>query len=133
MTTRPAVVAVVDDDAAMCRAMGRMIEVVGMVPRLYPSAEAMLGSAPEAIDCLVVDLHLPGMNGIELAERFDGAVPVIFMSASEDAEARIGALPGGPRTLLAKPFTGEELLETLERTVGAAHPELAPRSRRRDA
>jgi DNA-binding response OmpR family regulator len=130
MTARPAVVLVVEDDAGMSRAMARMIELAGMVALVYPSAEAMLANAPQTIDCAVLDVQLPGIDGIALAERLPHAVPVIFVSASDEAESRVRALPGAPRVFLAKPFSGQALIEALERLLGERDGERSLRSRR---
>lgn len=113
MTAPRPVVVIVDDDAAMVRAIARMVELAGMAPVVFPSAESMLEAAPEAIDCVIADVHLPGMDGIELAQRLDASIPLILVSASEEAEERVRAMPRAPRLFLSKPFPARSLLETL--------------------
>jgi two-component system response regulator FixJ len=130
MTPRPVVV-VVDDDPGMSRAIARMVEVARMTPVVFASAEAMLGSAPEAIDCVIADVHLPGMDGIELLQRLDASIPVILVSASEEAEDRVRALPGRPRPFLAKPFAARALLDLLSLVMRRPDRDEAQSQRRR--
>ena len=113
MNERRPVVVIVDDDPAMARAIARMVEVAGMAPVAFPSAEAMLEAAPGVIDCVIADVHMPGMDGIELAARLDASIPLILLSASEEAEERVRAMPRAPRLFLSKPFPAQSLLETL--------------------
>ena len=120
MTASRPVVVIVDDDPGMVRAMARMVELAGYAPVVFASAESMLESAPGAIDCVIADVHLPGIDGIELAGRLEDSVPVILVSASEEAESRVRAMPGPPRVFLPKPFPAQSLLETLSRMIGGA-------------
>lgn len=117
MVRRPVVV-IVDDDAGMVRAIARMVEIAGMAPVGFASAESMLQAAPATIDCVIADVHLPGMDGIELAGRLGASIPLILVSASEEAEERVRAMPGAPPVFLPKPFPAQQLLETLSRMVG---------------
>ena len=113
---QPPLVIVVDDDPGMSRAMGRMIETAGMTPVLYRSAEAMLDGGRHDAACVVIDVHLPGMDGFQLYERLAARgdrAPVVFVSASEDAEQDARARAGHSVTFLAKPFSGLALLERL--------------------
>jgi len=120
--SQPPVVIVVDDDAGMSRAMARMIEAGGMTAMLYGSAEAMLADAREA-DCIVIDVQLPGMDGFQLYEALasrGSRVPVVFISASEEAEARARELEDPLVTFVAKPLSGRALLETLKSVLDEA-------------
>jgi len=126
--SRP-VVAIVDDDPGTVRAIARMVELAGYVPVVFTSAESMLESAPAVVDCVIADVHLPGIDGIELAGRLEDSVPVILVSASEEAESRVRAMPGPPRVFLPKPFPAQSLLETLSRMIGAEGGEAAARRR----
>lgn len=131
MTEPRPVVVVVDDDPGMGRAIGRMVELAGMSPIVYASAEAMLETPPERMDCVVVDVHLPGMDGLQLCEQVPAGTPVLLMSASEEAEERVRALPGEPRAFLAKPFGAQAMLAALERLLGEADRDAEPPRRRR--
>ena len=115
--SQPPVVIVVDDDPGMSRAMARMIELGGMTPLLFPSAEAMLADRCDGAACIVIDVQLPGMDGLELHEMLvarGDRTPVLFVSASEEAEARAHDATGSPAAFLAKPFSGLALLERLK-------------------
>ena len=126
MNAERPVVVVVDDDAGMTRAIARMVELADMTPVSFPSAESMLESAPRAIDCAIIDVHLPGMDGIELAHRLAGAVPVILVSGSEEAEERVRSLQGPPQAFLPKPFPMQSLLEALKRLIEEPLPREGP-------
>jgi len=119
---RPPLVIVVDDDPGMGRAMARMIEAGGMTPRVYDSAEAMLDAERDSAACLVIDVQLPGMDGIELYHALAARgerLPVVFVSASENAQSRASELDGSLVTFLAKPFSGLALLDQVKAMLAA--------------
>ena len=91
------VVAVVEDDAAMRKSIGRLLDASGYATEVFASAEELLQSAVVDIAVgLVLDIHLPGMSGIELRRHLRAAgskVPVIFITAFDDDATREEALP----------------------------------------
>ena len=91
-TPHPSYVAVVDDDESLCRSFGRLLRAAGMQPITYASAEAFLADTKHPpFDCLVLDIQLGGMSGIELAQRLTaegGHPPFIFITAHDDTETR---------------------------------------------
>lgn len=107
-------IAVVDDDESVRQGLANLISSVGYEAELYASAEEFLAS-PEAdgAACLVLDLRMPGMSGLELQRRLaahsDGP-PVIIITAHGDDEARAEALAAGAVAFLNKPFKEETLL-----------------------
>jgi FixJ family two-component response regulator len=112
-------VAVVDDDENICRSFGRFLRAAGMQPITYDSAESFLADTkhPE-FSCLVLDIQLGGMSGIELARRLaavGGRTPVIFITAHDDPEARSAAEALGCAAYFRKTDSGEEVLETIRR------------------
>ena len=114
------VVAVVDDDASFRKAMGRLVRLWGFRTATFASAEEYLQMGVST-DCIVLDLHLEGMTGLELqcllsAER--KAVPIIFVTAMDDPVARTRALNAGAVAYLEKPFDESRLLEVLEAVTG---------------
>jgi CheY-like chemotaxis protein len=118
-----AVVLVVDDDESMCRAIVRILEAGGMRARAFHSAEALLAAGTHDADALVIDVHLPGIDGFALYERLramGGGYPAVFVSALEEAGERARALAGPPSAFLAKPFSGQALLELLQRVMARA-------------
>jgi FixJ family two-component response regulator len=112
----PPLVVVVDDDASFRRAVGRLIRLWGFRTSTFPSAEEFLRLGVHT-DCIVLDLHLEGMSGLELQsvllER-KNVIPIIFISAMDDADARRRALDAGAAAYLEKPFDDHRLLEVLQ-------------------
>ena len=107
-------IAVVDDDESVRQGLANLISSVGYEAELYASAEEFL-AFPEAGEaaCLVLDLRMPGMSGLELQRRLaahSGGPPVIIITAHGDDEARAEALAAGAVAFLNKPFKEETLL-----------------------
>jgi FixJ family two-component response regulator len=112
-------VAVVDDDPSVLRGIGRLLEAHGYVTQVFDSAEKFL-SEDTARDarCLVLDIHLGGMSGIDLRRQLHalGAdIPVIFVSATDDPAARADALDAGCIAFLQKPFTARSLVDAIQK------------------
>lgn len=113
MSELPARIALVDDDASMRRSVGNLLASIGIEVESYASAEAFLAARFAGIDCLVLDLKLPGINGLELLERLRASHPdlrVILLTAHGDAETRRRALGLGAVAFLSKPFRTEDLV-----------------------
>ena len=108
-------IAVVDDDASFRRAVGRLARLWGFRTWTFASAEEYLRIAVPT-DCLVLDLHLEGMSGLELqallSAQGDG-VPIVFVSAMDDPTARKRAMDAGAVAFIDKPFEEARLLEVL--------------------
>ena len=115
-------VAVVDDDESLCRSLGRLLRVAGLQPITYLSAEAFLGDTKHPqFDCLVLDVQLGGMSGIELQRRLVGQgnpPPVIFITAHDDPEARVQAQAAGCAAYFRKTDSGNEIIEAIRGAVG---------------
>ena len=114
-------VAIVDDDDSMRDALQGLLKAVGFSSRAFESAEAFLGSGHQReTACLIADIRMPGMSGLELQARLkqeECTVPIIFITAYEDAEVRAQAMKGGAVELLAKPFDHQLLLKILRGTL----------------
>ena len=111
----PLVVAVVEDDAPARRALGRLLQAAGFEPVLFESAEAYI-EASAAPTCIIVDVHLPGMSGIELQQRLRAAGPVppiIVTTASRDTVVRERAQQNGCAAFFWKPVDGSTLTATI--------------------
>ena len=108
----------VDDDFRLRESLKSLVESAGYAAAVYSSAEEFLQSGALAgAACLITDVRMPGMNGIELQRRIRlerPELPVIFISAHQDDEARERALDEGAIRFLYKPFDGAELLRTIE-------------------
>ncbi len=114
-------VAVVDDDENLCRSFARLLRAAHMQPITYPSAEAFLADTKHPqFDCLVIDIQLPGMSGLELQKRLAAAGtvgPVIFISAHDDLQAREQAHAAGCAGYLRKTDPGNEVLQAIRRVI----------------
>src|SRR5215475_15575560 len=110
-------ISVVDDDPSMTRMLCRVIKAAGLSVDTFGSAEEFLDSdASRLSDCLILDMNLPGMSGLELQQRLNASrleVPIIFMSAQADEATQLRALKAGAVGFLRKPFSIESLLATL--------------------
>jgi FixJ family two-component response regulator len=108
----------VDDDFRLRESLKSLVESAGYAASVYSSAEEFLQSGTLAgASCLVTDVRMPGMDGVELQRRIRlerPELPVIFISAHQDDEARKRALDDGATKFLYKPFDGAELLRTIE-------------------
>ncbi len=114
----PPLIAVVDDDEAMRHALSELLEVIAMDCRTFERAEAFLASyAPGTFDCLVTDLRMPGMNGVELLQELKArksSLPVIVVTSSVEAESRKQAVESGAFAYLVKPVSDELLIRYLK-------------------
>ncbi|MGA8052670.1 MAG: response regulator [Burkholderiales bacterium] len=112
-------VVLVDDNASLRRALARTVRLAGFEVAAFQSVEAMLAHGrPERDDCLVLDVDLPGIGGIEFKRRLVGAgldLPTIFITALEPAEVAESVAELSPVAVLYKPFSKEDLLEAIER------------------
>ena len=111
-------VAVVDDDVSVRKSLGRLIRSVRLDVRAFASAEEFLNSAPHLKpDCLILDVGLPGMSGIELHRHLlalRSNVPIIFITAhGSDERARLEAASDWTVAYFIKPFSGDELLDAV--------------------
>jgi FixJ family two-component response regulator len=115
------VIAIVDDDESFLQATISFVRSLGYLAAAFPSADAFLNSnAVENTDCLIMDLQMPGMSGIELQNYLlaqGNRVPVIFVTAFPETEARGDALRAGAVGFLGKPFGDENLISCLNKAL----------------
>ncbi len=116
-------VAVVDDDASLCRSFSRLLRMAGFQPITYASAEALLEDAKRPrFDCLVLDIQLEGMSGVELRQRLAAVkdpTPVIFVTAYDEPEVRSRALAAGCAGYFRKTDPSDKVLDAIRRAVGS--------------
>ena len=116
MPNEPPIIVVVEDDASMRQALERILQAGGFTAVSFASGEAAL-EADAAADCLVLDIHLPGMSGFELYRRLalaGKALPGIFITARDEPAVRDEAERlGGAGSYLPKPFSGRDLLDAI--------------------
>jgi two-component system, LuxR family, response regulator FixJ len=124
--TQP-VIAIVDDDPAICRALSRLLQTVGWQAVAFSSAEAFLQSGVQKPPhCLVLDVRLPGMTGLELVERLvaDGAsFPIIIITGHADAQVHMRAIQAGAVAYLRKPVDEQDFLQAIRHSLGPQLPE----------
>jgi FixJ family two-component response regulator len=115
------VISVIDDDRSFRRATARLINSLGHAVASFASAEEFLGSGRlDETACLISDVHMPGMDGIELQNRLraEGCrVPIIFITGYSEAKARQRALASGAVAFLDKPFRDDELISYLDQAL----------------
>ena len=115
--TKPALVAIVDDDDSVRGALQGLMKEVGFSARAFASAEEFLESGQQQqTACLIADIRMPGMSGLELQAKLNAEhcrIPTIFITAHGDEKMRMQALRAGAVEFLAKPFDDEALLESV--------------------
>jgi len=115
--TKPKLVAILDDDELMRGALQGLLKAVGLPAQAFASAEEFLKSEQrQQIACLIADIRMPGMSGLELQAELNNErcrIPIIFITAHGDEKMRMQALRAGAVEFLAKPFDDEVLLESV--------------------
>ena len=118
---RQALVAVVDDDESVRTAIGSLFRSMGSRTELFGGGEDFLSSPNlREFSCLVLDVQMPGMDGLELQLRLAAAshpIPIIFVTAYGDEKKRARALRGGAVSFLSKPFSEDALLEAVKSAI----------------
>src|SRR5262245_27961064 len=121
--TEPAIV-IVDDDESVCSAMDRLLRSLGMDTDMFTSGDEFIKYIETVRafcpDCVVIDVQMQGMNGLEVQQvlvRSKTPLPVIFITANNQANVRERALQAGAVAFLPKPFDGEVFVKTLNRAL----------------
>lgn len=125
MSQKPdAIVYVVDDDAAILKSLGLLLRSEGYTVRTCASAQEFLSAYdPEHPGCVVLDVRMPGMGGLELQSELEArgiSVPVIIMTGHGDVPMAVRAMRAGARDFIEKPFTNERLLERVREALQAS-------------
>jgi FixJ family two-component response regulator len=125
-------IVVVDDDRSIRNAMQDLLNSAGFRTSTFEDAKSFLRSARANVACLITDMRMPGMTGLELHEQLatsGNGIPTIIVTAHPDELTRQRARQAGVASYLAKPFPPDELLETVRKTlVDAAASRVIPRS-----
>jgi|ERR1700737_884015 FixJ family two-component response regulator len=110
-------VAILDDDDSVRSALQGLLKAVGLPAQAFASAEEFLNSGQQhQIACLIADIRMPGMSGLQLQAKLNAErckIPIIFITAHGDAKMRMQALRAGAVEFLAKPFDDEVLLDSV--------------------
>lgn len=131
MSSPAAVVYIVDDDPSICRSLLRLVRQTGLEGHSYGSAEDFLAAHKSTFTrptCLVADLQMPGLTGLELQQRLvesPAQCPMIFISGNGDIPSTVKAMKHGAITFLTKPFDTHDLLRAIAEALGKHQAELA--------
>ena len=111
------IVVIIDDDASMRRALSNLFQSVGLQVELFGSASEMLQTKlPDVASCLVLDIRLPGLSGLDFQTELAKAnihIPIIFMTGHGDIPMTVRAMKGGAVDFLTKPFREQEMLDAV--------------------
>jgi FixJ family two-component response regulator len=118
MTEPAPIVFVIDDDPSIRRAIKRLVGSVGLETELFGSAKEFLAiSRPNVPSCMILDVRLPGMSGIDFQHELLGAqiyIPIIFITSHGDIPMSVRAMKMGAIEFLPKPFRDQELLDSVQ-------------------
>jgi FixJ family two-component response regulator len=124
MMDAEALVFVVDDDAPMRESLQNLLRSVGLRVAAFASAQEFLRSKrPDVPGCLVLDVRLPGLSGLELQKRMaevDMDIPIIFITGHGDIPMTVQAMKAGAVEFLAKPFRDQDLLDAIQQALARA-------------
>lgn len=127
-----ATVFVVDDEESVRKALARLVRSAGMKAQTFPTAEAFLAEGCTApASCLVLDVRLPGLNGLQLQEALNRKrypLAIVFITGHGDVPTSVRAMKAGAVDFLPKPFAGHELLDAIRRAVGRTRNAMAKRA-----
>jgi len=122
MTTKNYTIYVIDDDESVRRALKRIFKSVGLEAETFASADEFLKARhPHSRSCLIVDVKMPGMSGLEMQQHLNDSgiqVPIIFISAYQDDTICAQVIKAGAKAFLLKPFNDETLLNEVYSAIG---------------
>ena len=126
------IVYVVDDDASVCRALARLFRSVGLSVESFSSAKEFFEHRlPSVPLCLVLDIRLPGLSGLDLQEALAKAgrdVPIVFITGHGDVPSSVRAMKGGAIDFLQKPFNDQQLLDCVQRALSGSRARIVERA-----
>jgi len=121
MSTQEPIVFVVDDDESVRNSLRRLLMSVGLAVEVFPSAQAFLDSVrPDAPGCLVLDVQLPGLSGLDLQTELadtDTPLPIVFLTGHGDIPMSVKAMKAGAVEFLTKPFRERDLVDAIRSAI----------------
>jgi DNA-binding NtrC family response regulator len=125
MNDNSPIICVIDDESVTRESVRFLLDSAGLKTRAFSSAEEFLANPPaEALACLVVDVYLPGISGLELQQeltRRHAQIPIIFVTGHGDIPTSVRAMKAGAVEFLTKPFSDEELLRAIDQAINRSH------------
>lgn len=116
-----AIVFVIDDDALIRDGMQSLIKTIGLRVQTFSSARDFLAAArPDAPGCIILDVRMPGLNGLDLQRELSSAgvyIPIIFITGHGDIPMSVRAMKDGAMEFLTKPVRGQDLLDAVQKAV----------------
>lgn len=132
--SKDSTVFIVDDDQSIRHAMGLLLKSVGLQHEVFASANEFLESHDGSENgCLVLDIRMPGMGGLELQEKLiemQSGIPIIFITGHGDIPMAVEAMQKGAVDFIQKPFRDQELLDRIDDALDAASERLTERARK---
>ena len=129
MTETEPIVFIVDDDASVCKALARLIRSAGLRVETFMSAHDFLERGSfDAAGCLVLDVRMPELNGLELQELLSTEncpLPIIFLSGHASIPISVRAMKGGAMEFLEKPFDDRTLLEAIHKAIARSRQQVS--------
>ena len=130
------IVFVIDDEPSVRRSLSRLLKAAGYDVEVFASAQDFLRhESDDELACLVLDVKMPGLNGLELQEALTAAnrhVPIIFVTGHGDIPTSVRAMRGGATDFLSKPFDADNLIAAIERALETARKQLKEEAERRE-
>src|ERR1700728_4920679 len=121
MPEEASVVYIVDDDAAVRESLDSLVRSVGLVVKTFASANEFLsGKRSNAPGCLVLDVRLPGLSGLDLQQKLmrdDVSIPIVFITGHGDIPMTVRAMRAGAIEFLTKPFRDQDLLDAIQQAI----------------
>ncbi|HUF71765.1 MAG TPA: response regulator transcription factor [Gammaproteobacteria bacterium] len=131
------IVYVVDDDRGVRDSLNLLLGSAGIVSEAFESAAAFLaGFRPDRIGCLVADIRMPGMSGLELQQELNARkveIPIVFITGHGDVPMAVNAMKAGAVDFLTKPFRNRDLLDRIEAALGSARAGFQDHEKLREA
>ncbi|MBP0595832.1 response regulator [Paraburkholderia sp. LEh10] len=116
-------VAVVDDDTSVCRAIQRLLRSAGIAADIFPSGDEFLYALSATPDydpgCVILDIQMPGTDGVEVQRRLGSKLPAIFITAYDDDEIRARVMAAGAQAYFSKPFDDSVFIQSVCAALGS--------------
>ncbi len=128
------IVFIIDDDASFRRSIGRLIQSMGFQVKTFGTAAELLSTGRTDVpSCMVLDVRLPGLSGLDLQQELGEAgieIPIIFITGHGDIPMSVRAMKAGAVEFLTKPFREQDLLDAIRQAVKRDHVSIAQRTKR---